>query len=63
MAMEVEDETMMTKMLYDDMMLLQVNYFPNFEYEIIHEEKIGENNRYCCLSCKNTRPIVIPYTD
>jgi hypothetical protein len=30
MALEVEDEAKMTKMLFDDMMLLQVNILPNF---------------------------------
>jgi len=36
MALEVEDEATMTKMLYDDMMLLQVNFLKNFYYKIKH---------------------------
>jgi hypothetical protein len=36
MAMEVEDEATMTKMLYDDMMLLQVNISKIFYYKISH---------------------------
>jgi hypothetical protein len=57
MALEVEDEATMTKMLYDDMMLLQVNFLKNFYYKIKHKKKIGENNRYCCISCKNINRI------
>jgi hypothetical protein len=30
MALEVEDEAIMTKMLYDDMMFLQVNFLEIF---------------------------------
>jgi len=36
MALEVEDEATMTKMLYDDMMLLQVNFLEIFYYKIKH---------------------------
>ena len=44
MSLEVEDEATMTKMLYDDMMLLQVNSLSIFHKIIKHQEKIGENN-------------------
>ena len=36
MAMEVEDEATMTRMLFDDMMLLQVNILNNFYNKISH---------------------------
>lgn len=37
MALEVEDEAKMAKMLFDDMMLLQVNFLPIFNYKIKHQ--------------------------
>jgi hypothetical protein len=36
LVLEVEDEATMTKMLYDDMMLLQVKFFQIFYYKIKH---------------------------